>query len=170
MRSFRESGHRHSARNARGGENHPGWSSVTRCLRTILAPLSPSPSLFFSPLSTLSSTNIFFSLPFLPSLSPPFLLTRLSFVFFLLSFFLSLPLYLQFFQRGSGKIPLSSRKGRRYIAFSFLHEAGNVKNDVKIIVVQRSFSRRGSSTSMGGKLASLCSGRGMVEAVHRLAP
>ena len=82
MRSFRESGHRHSARNARGGENHPGWSSVTRCLRTILAPLSPSPSLFFSPLSTLSSTNIFFSLPFLPSLSPPLLLTRLSLVFF----------------------------------------------------------------------------------------
>lgn len=88
MRSFRESGHRHSARNARGGENHPGWSSVTRCPRTILAPLSPSPSLFFSPLSTLSSTNIFFSLPFLPSLSPPFLLTRLSLVFFF-SLFLS---------------------------------------------------------------------------------
>lgn len=30
MRSFRESGHRHSARNARGGENHPGRFSPTR--------------------------------------------------------------------------------------------------------------------------------------------
>lgn len=132
--------------------------------------LYPPPPLFSSLLCLLSLRPTFFSrfrfsLPFRRHSS---LRDCLSSFFF--SFFLSLPLYLQFFQRGSGKIPLSSRKGRRYIAFSFLHEAGNVKNDVKIIVVQRSFSRRGSSTSMGGKLASLCSGRGMVEAVHRLAP
>lgn len=164
MRSFRESGHRHSARNARRGENHPGWSSVTRCLRTILAPLSPSPPLFFSPLSTLSSTNIFFSLPFLPSLSPslPFLVTRLSFVFFLSSLSFSFTM-LRFCQKF-----LFSRNGRK--CFLFVSPRNKMENYIEIIVVQRSCSRsRGSSTSMG-KLASLCSGRGMVEAVHRLAP
>lgn len=48
MRSFRESGHRHSARNARGGENHPGRFFSTRWLRTISPFVSCRPWLLFS--------------------------------------------------------------------------------------------------------------------------
>lgn len=166
MRSFRESGHRHSARNARGGENHPGWSSVTRCLRTIFAPLSPSPSLFFSPLSTLSSTNIFFSLPFLLplSLSPLFLLARSFVFFFSFSLFLSSFLYLQFFQRDARKIPLLSEQKES------LFRSSTKPWTRKMILKLFSFNDRKVRRHRWGNFASLCSGRGMVEAVHRLAP
>lgn len=164
MRSFRESGHRHSARNARGGENHPGWSSVTRCLRTILAPLSPSPSFLLSFVYSLLDQHFFLAsvspFPFaLPSISRYAIVFRL---FFLSSLSFSFTI-LRFCQKF-----LFSRNGRK--CFLFVSPRNKMENYIEIIVVQRSCSRsRGSSTSMG-KLASLCSGRGMVEAVHRLAP
>lgn len=73
MRSFRESGHRHSARNARGGENHPGRFSATRCLRTIdpslvslRPPFLPPTSFIFSPSRNLLELHSGFSLFLLP--------------------------------------------------------------------------------------------------------
>lgn len=51
MRSFRESGHRHSARNARGGENHPGrFSRYAMATNHLRSPVFSSLLLSFLPL------------------------------------------------------------------------------------------------------------------------